>query len=94
MPMSSHHLSWKRASRFRWLILLPAICFGFADQASAESYPLECREVEVEWSDDPVWWCKRYWLADGSRITDEQRRSVNVIVVNTLILGTTLRKNR
>lgn len=55
---------------------------------------MECREIEVEWSDDPVWWCKRYWLADDSRITDEQRRSVNVIVVNTLILGTTLRKNR
>jgi hypothetical protein len=92
--MYSLHRRSKKASKFRWLILLPAICFGFANRAAAESYSLECREIEVEWSHDSVWLCKRYWTADGSRITDEQRKSVNVIVVNTLILGTTLRKNR
>jgi hypothetical protein len=92
--MHSSHRQPKKSSRFRWLILLPAICFGFADRAAAESYSLECREIEVEWSSDPVWLCQRYWTADGSRITNEQRKSVNVIVVNTLILGTTLRKNR
>lgn len=68
----------------RWLILIPAI-FGAASQARAESYELECREVEVEWTGDPVYWCKRDWNPPGSRIPEEQRTTLNAVVLLTVV---------
>ena len=67
----------------RWLILIPAI-FGAASQARAESYELECREVEVEWAED-VWLCKRDWNPPGSRIPEEQRTTLNAVVLLTVV---------
>ena len=73
------------AGRKRLVWLLPIIFALWSDRADAETYELECREVEVDWSDDPVWWCQRDWFADGSRISDDQRKSVNVLVVSSLM---------
>lgn len=78
--------------RFRWLIFAPALFFVIADRANAESYALECREVEADWSDEPVYWCKRDWFSEGSRITDEQRKTVNAAIVATVIIPLSSRR--
>ena len=69
----------------RLLIIAPAMFFGLVDRTNAETYELECREVSVVWNETPVYECRRDWFADGSRISDEQRKSVNVLVVSSLI---------
>lgn len=77
----------KNLRRFlgRCVIAAPLMFSLLVDRADAETYELECREVEVDWSGDPVWLCKRDWFADGSRISDDQRKSVNVLVVSSLM---------
>lgn len=75
----------------RGLIALPALLIVlFASQANAQ--PLECREVETQ----PPWeWayeCKASWLPDGSRITEEQRKTVNAIVLLTVVAPATRRR--
>ena len=67
----------------RWLILVPAI-FGAASQARAESYELECREVSM-WEDAPVYECRRDWLPEGSKIPEEQRKTLNAVVLLTVV---------
>jgi hypothetical protein len=75
----------------RALAALPALLIVlFASQANAQ--PLECREVETQ----PPWeWayeCKASWLPDGSRITEEQRKTVNAIVLLTVVAPATRRR--
>ena len=67
----------------RWLLCIPA-CFAIAQQANAESYELECREVEVEWAED-AYVCKRDWNPPGSRIPEEQRTTLNAVVLLTVV---------
>jgi hypothetical protein len=70
----------------RALIALPAIItLLFANRANAESYELECREVAVGWQDTPTWLCQRNWNPPGSRISEEQRKTVNAVVLLTVV---------
>jgi hypothetical protein len=77
--------------RSRALVALPALLLVlFASPAKAQS--LECREVETlppwEWAYE----CKASWLPDGSRITEEQRKTVNAIVLLTVVAPATRRR--
>jgi len=74
----------KKRRSLRWLLCIPA-CFAIAQQANAESYELECREVEVEWREEPVYLCKRDWNPPGSRIPEEQRKTLNAVVLLTVV---------
>jgi hypothetical protein len=70
--------------------LFTAVAFSlFAPGAQAKT--LECREVETS----PPWeWayeCKADW-DDGSRITDEQRKTVNAVVVTTFVIPLSSRR--
>lgn len=66
----------------RCVILVPLLFVLWANRASAEIYELECRKVDTSFGD--AWLCQRDW-DDGSRISDEQRKSVNVLVVSSLM---------
>jgi hypothetical protein len=73
------------------LVTLPALLLVlFASPARAQE--LECREVDTQ----PPWeWayeCKASWLPDGSRITEEQRKTVNAIVLLTVVAPATRRR--
>ncbi len=68
----------------RCVLLVPLIFVLWANRADAESFELECREVETSPPYEEWWQCKRDW-DDGSRITDEQRKTVNVLVVSSLM---------
>lgn len=68
----------------RALIALPAIlAILFADPAHAEE--LECREVAVSESDGRAWMCRNDWNPVGSRISEEQRKTVNAVVLLTVV---------
>jgi hypothetical protein len=70
----------------RALIALPAILtLLFANRANAETYDLECREVAVSWADGRAWMCQRNWNPPGSRISEEQRKTVNAVVLLTVV---------
>ncbi len=75
----------------RALAALPALLIVlFASQANAQ--PLECREVEVEPQYANAYECKASWLPDGARITEEQRKTVNAIVLLTVVAPVTRRR--
>lgn len=65
----------------RCVILVPLLFVLLANRVSAESYDLECIQADTSLGD--AWLCKQDW--DGSRISDEQRKSVNVLVVSSLM---------
>jgi hypothetical protein len=68
----------------RALIALPAIItLLFANRANAET--LECREVAVETADGRAWMCRNDWNPVGSRISEEQRKTVNAVVLLTVV---------
>ena len=70
----------------RALIALPAIItLLFANRANAESYELECREVAVSEADGRAWMCRNDWNPVGSRISEEQRKTVNAVVLLTVV---------
>ena len=73
------------------LVALPALLLVlFASPAQAQE--LECREVEVEPQYFDAYECKASWLPDGSRITEEQRKTVNAIVLLTVVAPATRRR--
>jgi len=75
----------------RALAALPALLIIlFASQANAQA--LECREVELDARYGTAYECKSDWLPDGSRITAEQRTTVNAVVLLTVIAPTTRRR--
>ena len=75
----------------RGLIALPALLIVlFASQANAQ--PLECREVELDARYGTAYECKASWIPDGSRITEEQRKTVNAIVLLTVVAPMTRRR--
>ncbi len=68
----------------RALFALPAIlAILFADPAHAEE--LECREVAVSVADGRAWMCRNDWNPVGSRISEEQRKTVNAVVLLTVV---------
>ena len=68
----------------RALFALPAIlAILFADPAKAEE--LECREVAVSEADGRAWMCRNDWNPVGSRISEEQRKTVNAVVLLTVV---------
>ena len=75
----------------RGLVAFPALLLVlFASPAQAQQ--LECREVEVEPQYVEAYECKASWLPDGSRITEEQRKTVNAIVLLTVVAPATRRR--
>jgi hypothetical protein len=68
----------------RALIALPAIIILlFGNRANAET--LECREVAVSEADGRAWMCRNDWNPIGSRISEEQRKTVNAVVLLTVV---------
>jgi hypothetical protein len=73
------------------LVALPALLLVlFASPARAQQ--LECREVEVEPQYENAYECRASWLPDGSRITEEQRKTVNAVVLLTVVAPATRRR--
>lgn len=68
----------------RWLVILPAIAFAlFADTAHGQT--LQCWAVDTDLN-EPVYMCDSNGPnPPGSRITAEQRITVNAVVAMTLI---------
>ena len=75
----------------RWLVVFPAILIGLAG-TPAKAQQLECREVEVEPQYENAYECRASWLPDGSRITEEQRKTVNAVVLLTVVAPATRRR--
>ena len=73
-----------KSNRLRWLILVPAF-FAVASEARAETHELECREIDAGWTESTVWECRRDWLPAGSRISEEQRKTLNAVVLLTVV---------
>ena len=75
----------------RGFVVLPALLLVlFASPARAQE--LECREVEVEPQYENAYECRASWLPDGSRITEEQRKTVNAVVLLTVVAPATRRR--
>ncbi len=66
------------------MLLVPLMFVLWANRVDAESYELECRPVEIQPPWEWAYLCKADW-DDGSRISDEQRKTVNVLVVSSLM---------
>jgi hypothetical protein len=77
--------------RSRAFVAFPALFLVlFASPARAQQ--LECREVEVEPQYENAYECRASWLPDGSRITEEQRKTVNAVVLLTVVAPATRRR--
>lgn len=74
----------------RLIVLAPAIWFVLANQVRAESYDLECREVETSFGS--AWLCQKDWLPPGSRISEEQRKTLNAVIVTTVVIPLSSRR--
>jgi hypothetical protein len=71
----------------RWLIAVPAFSFALLAPTWAQSQPLECRQTATDALYGPIYECRTDWLPTGSRITAEQRLTVNAVIATTMILG-------